>query len=154
MGPLVDHANADRVDQAAADAAGYAKILVRGGRITEGPLAAGAFVRASLVEVEDVERPIIQQEVFGPVATFEVFDDEADAISRADATEFGLAASVWSRDVDRPLRVGRELEAGTVWANTWERGRAPQRRACAGGVPGDQALRPRRPQAPLTRAGL
>ncbi|MFJ4768177.1 aldehyde dehydrogenase family protein [Streptomyces uncialis] len=119
MGPLVDHANADRVDQVVADSAAYAKILVRGGRITEGPLAAGAFVRPSLVEVEDVERPIVQQEVFGPVATFEVFDDEADAISRANATEFGLAASVWSRDVDRPLRVGRELEAGTVWANTW-----------------------------------
>jgi acyl-CoA reductase-like NAD-dependent aldehyde dehydrogenase len=57
--------------------------------------------------------------VFGPVATFEVFDTEADAVRRANATEYGLAASVWSRDVDRPLRVGRELRAGTVWTNTW-----------------------------------
>ena len=66
-----------------------------------------------------MDRPIVQQEVFGPVATFEVFDDEADAVARANATDFGLAASIWTRDVDRPLRVGRELDAGTVWTNTW-----------------------------------
>ncbi|MER5491617.1 aldehyde dehydrogenase family protein [Streptomyces sp. NPDC002490] len=119
MGPLIDTANAERVDRAVAEAAAYAEVLVRGGRITEGPLARGAFVRPSLVEVDDVDRPIVQQEVFGPVATFEVFDDEADAIARANATEFGLAASVWSRDADRPLRVARELDAGTVWSNTW-----------------------------------
>jgi betaine-aldehyde dehydrogenase len=68
--------------------------------------------------VADVATPIVQREVFGPVATFEVFDDEADAIGRANATEYGLAAGVWSCGVDRPLRVGRELEAGTVWSNT------------------------------------
>ncbi|WP_405986060.1 aldehyde dehydrogenase family protein [Streptomyces sp. NBC_00872] len=119
MGPLIDQANADRVERAVADAAEYAEVLVRGGRITDGPLAAGAFVRPSLVEVEEVDRPIVQREVFGPVATFEVFDDEADAIGRANATEFGLAAGIWTRDVDRPLRVGRELDAGTVWTNTW-----------------------------------
>ncbi|EHM24341.1 aldehyde dehydrogenase family protein [Streptomyces anulatus] len=119
MGPLIDRANADRVEREISDAAEYARILVRGGRITDGPLAAGAFLRPALVEVDEVDRPIVQQEIFGPVATFEVFDDEADAVARANATEFGLAASIWTRDVDRPLRVGRELEAGTVWANTW-----------------------------------
>ncbi|WP_328907521.1 aldehyde dehydrogenase family protein [Streptomyces sp. NBC_00234] len=119
MGPLIDRANAERVDQLVAEAATYADVVVRGGRVTDGSLAAGAFIRPSLVEVTDVDVPIVQQEVFGPVATFEVFDDEADAIARANATEFGLAAGVWSRDADRPLRVGRELDAGTVWANTW-----------------------------------
>ena len=78
-----------------------------------------AYYLPSLVEVSDVDTPIIQQEVFRPVATFEVFDTEADAVQRANATEYGLAASVWSRDIDRPLRVGRELRAGTVWTNTW-----------------------------------
>ncbi len=119
MGPLIDRANAERVDRQVTEAAEYAKVLVRGGRVTDGPLAAGAFVRPSLVEVQEVDRPIVQQEVFGPVATFEVFDDEADAVARANATDFGLAASIWTRDVDRPLRVGRELDAGTVWTNTW-----------------------------------
>jgi betaine-aldehyde dehydrogenase len=62
---------------------------------------------------------IIQQEIFGPVATFEVFDDENDAIDRANATEFGLAAGVFTRDVDRARRVSRQINAGTVWTNTW-----------------------------------
>ncbi|MEF2526933.1 MULTISPECIES: aldehyde dehydrogenase family protein [Streptomyces] len=112
MGPLIDERNARRVEGVVADAAAYATVLVQGRRD-------GAFLSPSLVEVADLNAPIVQQEVFGPVATFEVFDTEAEAVSRANATEFGLAASIWTRDVDRPLRVGREIEAGTVWTNTW-----------------------------------
>ena len=48
-----------------------------------------------------------------------IFDSEQDAIRLANATEYGLAAGIWTRDVDRPMRVGRELDAGTVWTNTW-----------------------------------
>ena len=81
--------------------------------------AADAFLRPSLIEVEDVNAPIVQQEMFGPVTTFELFEDEADAIERANATDYGLAASIWTRDTDRPLRVAREIDAGTVWTNTW-----------------------------------
>lgn len=116
MGPMIDAASARRVDGLVAAAAGYATVLVRGG--LEGA-EDSAHYRPSLVEVSDLDTPIVQQEVFGPVATFEVFDTEADAIRLANATEYGLAASVWSRDIDRPLRVGRELRAGTVWTNTW-----------------------------------
>jgi acyl-CoA reductase-like NAD-dependent aldehyde dehydrogenase len=115
MGPMIDAANAERVDRIVAEAESYARILVRGG-----PEKAGsAFYRPSLVEVEDPSTPIVQQEVFGPVATFEVFDTEEDAVRLGNITEFGLAASGWARDVDRPRRVGRQLKAGTVWTNTW-----------------------------------
>jgi acyl-CoA reductase-like NAD-dependent aldehyde dehydrogenase len=92
---------------------------VRGGPVTEGPLADGAFYRPTLLEVQDVESPLVQQELFGPVATFEIFDDEADAVRRANATEFGLSAAVFTRDVDRARRVSREVRAGTVWTNAW-----------------------------------
>ncbi|MEU6918425.1 aldehyde dehydrogenase family protein [Streptomyces olindensis] len=112
MGAMIDERNAERVERMVADAAAYADIVVRGERD-------GAFLRPSLVEVTDLSTPIVQQEVFGPVATFEVFDTEDQAVERANATEYGLAASVWTRDVDRPLRVGREIKAGTVWTNTW-----------------------------------
>ncbi|MFB8275391.1 aldehyde dehydrogenase family protein [Nocardia colli] len=112
MGAMIDERNAARVEGVVADAAGYATVLVRGRRD-------GAFLHPSLVEVDDLNAPIVQHEVFGPVATFEVFDTEAEAITRANATEYGLAASIWTRDVDLPLRVMREIKAGTVWTNTW-----------------------------------
>ncbi|MEV6559521.1 aldehyde dehydrogenase family protein [Nocardia sp. NPDC051756] len=112
MGAMIDERNAERVEGVVADAAAYATVLVRGRRD-------GAFLHPSLVEVDDLNAPIVQHEVFGPVATFEVFDTEAEAIIRANATEYGLAASIWTRDVDLPLRVMREIKAGTVWTNTW-----------------------------------
>jgi len=61
----------------------------------------------------------VQQEVFGPVQTMQVFGTEADAIALANDSEYGLAASIWSRDVDRPLRIARGIQAGTVWINDW-----------------------------------
>jgi betaine-aldehyde dehydrogenase len=119
MGPLIDSAAVARVDRIVRDSATYAKVIVCGGPVTDGPLASGAFYRPSLIEVEDLDAPIIQQEIFGPVATFEVFDDEKDAIHRANASEFGLAAGVFTRDADRARRVSRQINAGTVWTNTW-----------------------------------
>lgn len=119
MGPMIDRVNAERVDRMVADAAAYATVVERGGLVNTGADAVDAYYRPSLIEVTDLAAPIVQREVFGPVATFEVFTSEADAIARGNATEYGLAASIWTRDVDRPLRVGRELQAGTVWTNTW-----------------------------------
>ena len=119
MGPLIDKAGVARVDRIVEDAAGYAKVIVRGGPVTDPDLADGAFFRPALIEVDQVDVPIVQQEVFGPVQTFEVFDDETDAIQRANATEFGLAASVFTLDDLRARRVARDLRFGGVWFNTW-----------------------------------
>ncbi|MGW7200225.1 aldehyde dehydrogenase family protein [Streptomyces chryseus] len=115
MGPMIDAASAARVDGIVAEAEDYATVLVRGGQLAEG----SALYRPSLIEVDDPSTRIVQEEVFGPVATFEVFDSETEAVELANCTEFGLAASVWSRDIDRPRRVARRLKAGTVWTNAW-----------------------------------
>jgi acyl-CoA reductase-like NAD-dependent aldehyde dehydrogenase len=120
MGPLVDRPNVGRVNRMVEDAiAAGAKVIVRGGPATEGALARGAFYRPTFLEVADSSLPIVQQEVFGPVLTMQVFDTEAEAVALANDSEYGLSASVWSRDVDRPLRVARALQAGTVWINDW-----------------------------------
>ena len=120
MGPLINKPNVERVNRMVEDAiAAGAKIIVRGGSVTEGHLAKGAFYRPTLLEITDSSLPIAQQEVFGPVLTMHVFDTEAEAVALANDSEYGLSASVWSRDVDRPLRVARALEAGTVWINDW-----------------------------------
>jgi betaine-aldehyde dehydrogenase len=119
MGPLIDKPNVARVDGLVEKALAYAKPIVRGGPATEGALAAGAFYRPSLLEVDDVTTDIVQKEVFGPVATFEVFDAEADAIWRANAGEMGLAAGVFTNNLNVSSRVSRGIQAGTVWTNTW-----------------------------------
>jgi betaine-aldehyde dehydrogenase len=120
MGPLIDKPNVARVNKMVDDAiAAGAKAIVRGGPFVDGPLSKGAFYAPTLLEVTDPKLPIMQQEVFGPVLAMMVFDSEREAIALANDSEYGLCASIWTRDVDRPIRVARELEAGTVWINDW-----------------------------------
>lgn len=119
MGPMIDRNSVSRVERFIESALTYATPVVRGGAVELPAYPGGAFIRPSLLEVERSDVPLVQEEVFGPVATFETFTYEREAVALANCTEFGLAASVWSRDVDRPVRVGRELKAGTVWSNAW-----------------------------------
>ncbi|WP_228492349.1 aldehyde dehydrogenase family protein, partial [Pseudomonas aeruginosa] len=120
MGPLIDKANVERVERAVRQAiAAGARVVVRGGPVTEGELAAGAFYRPTLLEVDDPDLDIVQQETFGPVLTLQVFEHEEEGVALANRSEYGLAAGVWTRDVARAFRVARKIRAGTVWINDW-----------------------------------
>ncbi len=81
-------------------------------------LEQGAFLMPTLFGIDDVSSDLVQEELFGPIATFETFGDEAEAVAKANATAYGLAASVFTGDVARALRVSRAVRAGTVWVNT------------------------------------
>lgn len=120
MGPMIDKANVARVDAAVSEAiASGATAIVRGGPVEDAELSGGAFYRPTLLEVSDSSLDIVQQETFGPVQILQVFDSEEEAVKLANATEYGLSACIWSRDVDRPVRVARRLEAGLISINSW-----------------------------------
>lgn len=120
MGPMIDKANVDRVDQLVVRAVAQgAEAVLRGGPITEGPLAKGAFYQPTMLEVFDASMEIVQNETFGPVVTMQRFETEEEAIALANDSSFGLGASIWSRDVARALRIAPEIEAGVVWINDW-----------------------------------
>ncbi|WP_327048464.1 aldehyde dehydrogenase family protein [Microbispora sp. NBC_01189] len=119
MGPLVDVAGRQRLEDLIAASCGDAEVIVPGGRPDDESLARGAYYRPALYGVSDTDSPLVQRELFGPVATFETFGTEEEAVRKANATEYGLAASVWTADGARGLRVADALDAGTVWTNGW-----------------------------------
>lgn len=117
MGPLIDASSMERVQervQLALDSCD--EVIVEGGRLG-GELAAGHFLAPTLVAHEDSSAFFCQEEIFGPFLVIEKFEDEKEAVARANHTEFGLSASVWTRDGARALRVARALRDGTVWIN-------------------------------------
>jgi betaine-aldehyde dehydrogenase len=119
LGPLIDQASVERVDRLIEEATAYARVIVRGGPPTDPALAQGAFYRPSLLEVDDTNVPLVQEEIFGPVQTLELFSDEAEAVAKANATVFGLGASIFTNDSKRARRIGRQIASGQVWINTW-----------------------------------
>lgn len=120
MGCLIDMRNRDRIEQLMQQAERETRVHLRG-RVGGGALARGAFITPSLIEVEDLGSRFVQEELFGPLLVLERFVDDADAVARANATRYGLAASVWSHDANRMRRVAGALRSGTVWCNTHNR---------------------------------
>lgn len=94
-----------------------ARLLVGGERVTDGALAKGCFVAPTVFDGCDDRMAIVREEIFGPVMTVLAFDEEEEAIRRANATPYGLAAGVFTRDLARGHRVVARLQAGTCWIN-------------------------------------
>jgi betaine-aldehyde dehydrogenase len=94
-----------------------ARILTGGMRVTTGDLANGYFVAPTVFDNCRDDMAIVREEIFGPVMSVLEFEDEQEVIERANATEFGLAAGVFTNDLTRAHRVIARLQAGTCWIN-------------------------------------
>lgn len=117
MGPLIDQRNCERVLRLC-ELAGQGGDVILPVRQGEGALQSGSFLLPGLVAVQNLDAPGADVEVFGPMLNLEVFDEEEEAVSRANHHRYGLAASVWSGDPLRGMRVARQIRSGTVWLNT------------------------------------
>jgi betaine-aldehyde dehydrogenase len=96
-----------------------ARVLTGGMRVTNGELAKGYFVAPTVFDDCRDDMSIVREEIFGPVMSILEFEDEEDVIERANATEFGLAAGVFTNDLTRGHRVIARLQAGTCWINQY-----------------------------------
>ena len=115
IGSMISKAHYDRVLAALEDLRKDGLTIRVGGRAIEGP---GYFIEPTVVTNVPAGAPITSNEIFGPVVSVETFSTDEEAVTRANETIYGLAASVWTKDSARSLTVPRKLDFGTVWVNS------------------------------------
>lgn len=96
-----------------------ATVACGGVRADEGELAKGCFMHPTLLTNVTNNMRVAQEEIFGPVAVIIKFKDEADVIAMANDSVYGLGGAVWTRDINRAIRVSRAIETGRMWVNTY-----------------------------------
>ncbi len=121
MGPVMSKKQMESILGMIEEAKKCSTLVTGGHRITEGACRDGFFIAPTVFLNPPMESDIVQHEVFGPVLTVNTFKTVDEAISLANGTRYGLASGVWSRDINKALRVARAMRAGTAWVNTYNR---------------------------------
>jgi aldehyde dehydrogenase (NAD+) len=120
IGPLISWRQLERVSGFLADGRDQgARVVAGGDRLSEGAFAKGHFIAPTVFADVNDDMRIAQEEIFGPVISTLPFDTIEEAVARANATPYGLAAGVFTRDVGNAHRIARQLRAGSVWVNTY-----------------------------------
>jgi acyl-CoA reductase-like NAD-dependent aldehyde dehydrogenase len=114
VGPLISEQQLERVTGYISEGKKDGAILITGGeRIGNN----GYFMKPAVFAYENDSLKIVQEEIFGPVAAVTAFDSFDELIARANSTQYGLAAGVWTRDIGKAHRYAHAVQAGTVWIN-------------------------------------
>lgn len=119
LGPLIHQGQLDRVSSYVEQGKGKAE-LVFGGEAAEVANYDGFYFKPTLFYTQDLTLPLVQEEIFGPVVTISVFEEVEEVINLANATRYGLAAGVWTKDLSKAMLVARRLESGVVWINGYD----------------------------------
>jgi aminomuconate-semialdehyde/2-hydroxymuconate-6-semialdehyde dehydrogenase len=122
LGAVISKAHREKILAAVERGVADGGVVAAGGgvpRALPARVANGAFVEPTVLLGVPVESACVQEETFGPVVTIHGFDRHRDAVAMANGTRYGLAASVWTRDLSRAHRIAARLDAGTVWVNCW-----------------------------------
>ena len=114
LGPIQNKRQYDRVMDLLNDARANNLTLIHGADIPDG---GGYFVPVTIVDNPPESSRVVQEEAFGPILPMLKFDDINDVIDRANASDYGLAGAVWSKDIDAAIDIARRMETGTVWIN-------------------------------------
>ncbi len=116
LGPLVSQAHFDKVIAALKRARAEGAQVLCGGHALDRP---GWFIAPTVIEGLGPDCATNREEIFGPVVTLQAFDDDARALALANASDYGLSASLWTTRLDRAHRIAAGLNVGMVWINTW-----------------------------------
>jgi acyl-CoA reductase-like NAD-dependent aldehyde dehydrogenase len=119
LGPLISAEQRGRVESyVASGVRDGGRLLVGGGRPDLGaPLDGGFFVEPTLFSGLDPDSAVVKDEIFGPVVAIQEFDGVDEAVRLANASEYGLAATVWTNDLKSAMELGDRLESGIIWTN-------------------------------------
>lgn len=119
IGPLISKEQLSRVESYIFSGESEGAKMLSGGPVNERTLEAGYYVKPTIFTDVRPEMKMWQEEIFGPVLSVMKFKDEDEAIKIADDTMYGLAAGVWSSSVERALKIGSRIRAGTLWINDY-----------------------------------
>ena len=120
LGAIISQRQLERIEGFVERAQAEGVVVAIGGRrVTDSFTAEGRYYSPTVLTGVTPNHEVFQDEIFGPVITVTTFENEADAIQLANATRYGLAAGVWTADIQRALRVSQDVKSGYVWINTF-----------------------------------